>query len=131
MEPKVKRYTYLNKESEVDLLELVSRSYDAGRVYVNAASLYFRLDKGKDWKLAELMERISKENPSTNPKGYSQAALEQKAKATMEWKQYIDMMSDAYQEMLDSDNEKRTWESAIQSIRTYESTKRELLKQGL
>lgn len=127
----IERFPYLNHESPMDLFEVVNRKYDAGKEYVNALSVYNRLELGKKATLAKIMDHIKNTQVSPTTRGWGQEALSNAAQATAEWESYLEIINEAYHNMLDALNEKNTWESAFEAVRSYQSFVKEQIKHNL
>lgn len=124
-ENEVERFSPLSSSSRPNLLEVANKRYDAGRVWVDACTLHHRLKESSDWKIKTIMKRIREtEEPPKGKKNWLRDDLRDAAQATDEWKEYIDLLNEAYRGMLDAINERDAWANAFEAVRTEEVNER-------
>ena len=129
MSDEYKIFTHIDPANIPDLIEVVNRKYEAGKYWAEAVSVYNALEKRLSIELARIKQKIRIEYaPPEGKKSWSADDLDDAAKSTEEYEQFVNMLNDAHKEMLKAINEKATWENTFDSVRSIAATERELHK---
>lgn len=119
----------LNPDAPPELLELINKRYLIGEEWAGFVSLYNKLERGKDIILARLKQNIrTTQSPPDSKRAWTIDDLDDAAKATIEYENFINDLNDAHYQMLRVINIKTSLDSAIDGLRSIMANERELSK---
>jgi len=128
-ENEVDRYSPIDVNNPPNLIDIVNKRYEAGKVWANASAVYGSFERKSDIKLARIMQRIRENTPIPEGKRtWTRDDLKDMARADKEWEEFVGHWDDAHQQMMDALNEKTTWDQALDAVRTESVNARELSK---
>jgi aromatic ring-opening dioxygenase catalytic subunit (LigB family) len=121
----IKRYTSIDKFDLPDIIDIVNQRYEIGKQYAKARALHSRYELGQDSVLAKLMEEQRRAPIPEGKRTHTIDDLKAKARATPEWVEYTIKVADAFELMLDLQNERDTLDMAFEALRSRMANERE------
>lgn len=104
--------------AELSMDEIIVNRHAAGEVWVNASSIYQRMDKGQDEKLRQIMSTLQSTPCPPYRKNWDKDTLRYAAQGSKEWTQFLDDFKEAYKTMLSAINERDTWKAIYEAKRS-------------
>ena len=114
--------------NQMDIYEIVDCAYEAGELWVDAASLHQRYKEGEKNKLAKLKNMARQLPLPEGKKVWTQGEIEDTAYAHPDWDKYLDEWNKAYEAMLKTRNNYDAWINKLEASRSKMATDRLLHK---
>lgn len=123
------RYKPIPNGQVPELIEVVNRRYEIGKLWAQACAIHNRYENGAAVKLKQIMNEIKNTVPvPQNKKFHTRDEVRDLAEATEEWETFTREANEAYTYMVDLSNEKTTIDMLFEAVRTVSANQRALSK---